>query len=117
MPGSSRSAEWIEVSFLVPITEDAILGSGKLHDYRKWEKLQDELYVRFGGYTVAPGYHHGAYTDPDTGARVADKSVKYHVAIRRRDFAKVRSFLKNHVKMLFCQKSIYCTIGEKVIFV
>ena len=71
----------VECAFLIPIRRDALLSDGEPHSAETWDKLDDELFRRFGGGTNAPGLYAGFYTDPDTGQRVSDESKRVILAV------------------------------------
>lgn len=106
----------LECSFLIPIRGDAKLSDGELHrtDLRQW--LTDELYVLFGGGTIAPGLWEGFYTDPDSGSRVADESRKFLVAIPPNQLDSLRGLLAQCCRV-FHQKCIYLSVAGQVEFV
>jgi hypothetical protein len=56
----------IECSFLIPLRRDANLSDGEEHEDRYLCWLDAALHGSFGGRTIAPGFYHGSYTDPDT---------------------------------------------------
>ena len=68
-----------------------------------------------GGGTIAPGYYHGFYQDPDTGERVADKSKKYVVAIPEQSVGELKALL-SLCCVMFAQKCIYLSIAGRVEF-
>ncbi len=50
MPGSL-----VECSFFIPLQRDANLSDGASHPQEAWDWLDNELFHRFGGGTMAPG--------------------------------------------------------------
>ncbi|MBM4074060.1 MAG: hypothetical protein FJ267_00250 [Planctomycetes bacterium] len=106
----------VECSFLIPIVRDANLADGELHSTESWEWLTDELWDRFGGATIAPGFYEGFYRDPDTGERISDKSRKYIVAVNEDRIPQLKQFL-SEVCGVFCQKCIYLNISGRVEFI
>ncbi len=111
MPGSL-----VECSFFIPLRRDANLSDGASHLQEAWEWLDNELWDRFHGRTMAPGKYHGFYQDPDTGQRVADESYRYVVAVPKRELNRLRSLL-SAACVVFAQKCIYLSVGGKVEFV
>jgi len=111
MPGSL-----VECSFFIPLRRDANLSDGASHPQEAWEWLDDELFDRFYGRTVAPGTYHGFYVDPDTGERVADESYRYIVAVPKGEVNRLRSVLAAAC-VIFAQKCIYLSVAGKVEFV
>lgn len=105
-----------ECRFLVPIHEDAGIGSGDLHPHHRWEKLQKELFEKFGGWTLSLGLYEGVYPDPDTGEPIHDKSKQYIVALDEEQITELREYLKT-VATQFRQKVIYFYNGVEVEFV
>ena len=106
----------IECSFLIPIRRDADLSDGALHAMELWEWLNNELFDRFGGRTVAPGLYDGFYRDPDTQERVADQSHKFIVAVSAVQLDELRALLAE-VCVEFQQKCIYLSVAGEVEFV
>ena len=106
----------LECMFFVPICRDANLADGRLHATETWEWLDDELYLRFGGRTVAPGFYEGFYEDPDSHTRVPDRSRKYIVAVEYSDVKVLRRLLRE-AKVTFQQKCIYLSVAGQVEFV
>jgi hypothetical protein len=84
----------LECSFLIPLRRDAEMADGAKHRAARWRWLDGLHFAQFGGATLAPGKYEGAYTDPDTGQRVRDKSYKYIVAIADDDIDRRRSLLR-----------------------
>lgn len=84
----------LECAFLIPVRRDKNLSDGERQGSEAWEWLDDELYVRFGGRTIAPGLYKGIYEDPDTGERVPDRSRKYIVALGSHKVRELRALLK-----------------------
>jgi hypothetical protein len=76
----------------------------------------EELYLRFEGITIAPGFYEGLYQDPDTKERVADKSRKYCIAISRAKVVQLRQFLAEAC-VVFQQKCIYLNVAGRVEFI
>lgn len=106
----------VECSFLIPLRRDANLSDGAIHPAQAWEWLVNEMYVRFGGATMAPGEYHGFYRDPDTQQRVDDASYRFIVALRRKELPLLRSLLAGAC-VIFAQKCIYLSVSGKVEFV
>lgn len=106
--------QYVQISYLVPITEDKFLGDGEPHANLRWQLHADKLVEKFGGYTRASGLFEGEYKDPDNGSRVADNSIEFRVAIQAKDAKKLRVFIKNFVAPLFRQKIIYVVIMGQV---
>jgi len=75
-----------------------------------------ELFARFRGGTIAPGFYKGFYEDPDTGERVDDESQKYLVALPESRIDDLRAFLSDAC-ILLEQKCIYLSVGGKVEFI
>jgi hypothetical protein len=108
--------ELVECSFFIPIARDSDLSDGASHPPEAWEWLDNELYNRFHGRTIAPGEYHGFYVDPDTGQRVADRSYRYIVAVPESEVSSLRSVLAGAC-VIFAQKCIYLSVAGKVEFV
>lgn len=99
-----------------PIRRDVNLSDGELHSTDLWEWLDDELFDRFSGRTIAPGLYDGFYRDPDTGERVADESRKYVVAMNESQLEELRALL-SVVCVKFQQKCIYLSLAGQVEFI
>jgi len=106
----------VECSFLIPIRRDRNLSDGELHATDAWAWLDDELYVRFGGRTIAPGLYEGFYPDPDTKQRVDDQSRKFIVAVAHAGVDELRGLLRLACGV-FQQKCIYLAVAGQVEFV
>jgi hypothetical protein len=106
----------LECSFLIPIRRDEKLSDGEPHDPELWEWLDEELFARFDGGTVAPGQFAGFYRDPDTSQRVDDLSFKYTVAVPAGQLDELRSLLAVAC-FSFEQKCIYLSIAGQVEFI
>jgi hypothetical protein len=106
----------VECSFLIPTRRDRNLSDGDLHATDAWEWLDDELYARFGGRTIAPGLYEGFYQDPDTKQRVPDQSRKYIVAVAPFVVDDLRVLLRAACGV-FQQKCIYLSVAGQVEFV
>ena len=106
----------IECSFFGPIRRDVNLSDGELHSTDLWEWLDDELFDRFSGRTIAPGLYDGFYRDPDTGERVADESRKYVVATTEGQLDELRVLL-SVACVKFQQKCIYLSTAGQVEFI
>lgn len=105
-----------ECSFLIPVRRDAHLSDGELHSAEIWEWLDDELFDRFNGRTIAPGLYDGFYRDPDTRERVADQSRKYIVAVSHNQLDELRTLLTAACGK-FQQKCIYLSVAGVVEFI
>ena len=106
----------VECSFFIPIRRDVNLSDGELHSTDLFEWLDDELFDRFSGRTIAPGLYDGFYRDPDTRERVADASRKYVVAINESQLEELRALL-SVVCVKFQQKCIYLSLAGQVEFI
>jgi hypothetical protein len=106
----------VECSFFIPTRRDANLSDGASHPREAWDWLDNEMFTRFHGATTAPGEYHGFYQDPDTGERVADDSLRFIVAVPKREVDKLRSMLSGAC-VIFAQKCIYLSVAGKVEFV
>jgi hypothetical protein len=106
----------LECSFFLPLRRDENLSDGALHPAEAWEWLNNELFVRFGGGTMAPGEYQGFYQDPDTKIRVDDASYRFLVAIPKKDLRSLRTLL-SAACVIFSQKCIYLSVGGKVEFI
>lgn len=114
MSQANADEQYVQVSYLVPITEDKFLGDGEPHTRLRWQLHTNKLFEKFDGYTTVPGLFEGEYRDPDNGSRVADKSIEFRVAIPVKNAKKLRLFIKNFVAPLFRQKIIYFVINGRV---
>lgn len=112
----SHSAPSLECSFLVPLRRDANLSDGAMHEQTAWEWLDNELFERFGGGTMAPGTYQGFYTDPDTHQRVTDESYRFVVAIAESEVESLRLLLRAAC-VLFAQKCMYLSVAGRVEFI
>src|SRR5687768_1246829 len=100
----------VECSFFIPLRRDASLADGALHPVEAWQWLDNEMFVRWGGATMAPGEYQGFYQDPDTGKRVDDASYRFIVALPAKDVSGLRSLL-SAACVIFAQKCIYLSVG------
>ncbi len=107
------STPWQECAFLIPLRRDANLSDGELHSTEAWEWLDDELFVKFDGVTMAPGIYMGAYRDPDTGERVNDESRRFIVALPGERVEELKSLLRSACEV-FQQKCIYLSVAGTV---
>lgn len=107
----------LETHFLVPIHEDASVGSGDLQPYYRWENLQRDLFMMFEGWTLSPGLYEGVTQDPDTGKPVRDRSKRYVIALEEEQVSRLRQYLETEVAVNFKQKVIYFFNGREVEFV
>jgi hypothetical protein len=110
------SVALVECSFFIPLRRDANLSDGAPHPPEAWDWLDNELYDRFKGGTMAPGQYRGSYEDPDTGDRVADDSLRFIVAVPKKEVARLRTLL-GAACVIFAQKCIYLSVAGKVEFV
>ena len=109
-------ASLVECAFFIPLRRDANLSDGALHPVEAWEWLDNELFLRFSGGTMAPGEYRGFYQDPDTAERVDDASYRFIVAVAKKDVDQLRQLL-SAACILFAQKCIYLSVAGKVEFV
>lgn len=110
------SGALVECSFFIPLRRDSNLSDGASHPPDAWDWLDNELFVRFKGGTMAPGEYRGFYEDPDTGERVADDSLRFIVAVPKKELDGLRSLL-SAACVMFAQKCIYLSVAGKVEFV
>jgi len=94
----------VECGFYIPIHRDKHMSDGQPHLPEAWEWLEDSLYD-FGGATRLAGLHFGFYKDRDTKRPVHDRSVRYEVALPRREVGRLRSLLRKACRV-FQQKCI-----------
>ena len=107
----------VECSFFVPITRDAVLSDGQPHSVEDSHWLNNEIYARFrGGPTIAPGLYQGFYEDPDTKARIGDRSRRYIVAVNQSQLDELRGLLREACER-FAQKCIYLSVAGRVEFI
>ena len=111
-----RREPLIECEFLIPKYRDAHFSDGTEHEQHSWEWLRTELFDRFHGVTMAPGFYTGYYQDPDTGDPVADQSLKFTVAIPQNRLAEFRGLLAAAC-VFFAQKCIYLSVAGSVEFI
>ena len=109
-------ARVVECAFFIPLTRDTLLSDGKPHTPDIWDRLDDEIFGRFAGGTLAPGVYKGFYADPDTGQRVDDRSKRYIVAVAEDRLADLRLMLGEACDW-FQQKCIYLSVGGYVEFI
>ena len=105
-----------ECSFLIPVTRDGDLSDGRAHEASDWEWLDDQLFALFDGKTMSSNFYEGIYRDPDTGLRVADRSIRYVVAVSD-DRIEVLRLILQQACLRFAQKCIYLSIAGNVEFI
>ena len=110
------SAGIVECSFFIPLRRDANVSDGEAHPPEAWDWLDNELWHRFKGGSMAPGQYHGFYEDPDTGSRVDDESFRFIVAVPKQEVEGLRMLL-SAACVIFAQKCIYLSVAGKVEFV
>ena len=110
------SPKYIQTEFLIPIRRDSELSDGGHHPAEAWDWLRVRLWEEFGGSTKAPGLYEGFYRDPDTGARVHDKSRKYIVALPKTKLKALCRLLEDSC-WIFQQKCIYLNVAGQVQFI
>ena len=106
----------LECSFFIPIRRDFNLSDGELHSAEAWEWLNDAMFARFSGETVAPGLYEGFYRDPDTKLRVSDQSFRFIVAVSAKQIDELRGLL-SEACCQFQQKCIYLSVAGEVEFI
>lgn len=106
----------IECTFLIPERRDADLSDGCVHYQDAWDWLDDELFEKFDGRTIAPGLYEGIWRDPSTNQRVSDMSRKFIVAVPNDRIDFLRDLMKTCARV-FQQKAIYLNVGGAVEFV
>lgn len=107
--------EKIETKFLVPLYEDAEVDSERQHHAARWKWLQNELIVRFGGYTQSSTVK-GVWVDPETGNKCCDESREYHVDIAVNQLSEMEELLEA-VAVNFRQKCIRFVSKGKVRYI
>lgn len=110
-----RKPDKIESKFLVPLKGDISLGSGRLHSADKWKWLQDELIIRFEGYTPYKTGS-GPWKDPNTGKVTYDKCREYHVDIKENHMDEMVKLLEV-VAVKFQQKCIRFVCKGEVYYI
>ena len=92
------------------------MSDGQIHSAEVWAWLDNDLFILFGGRTVAPGLYEGFYPDPESGERVDDQSRRYEVAIPDSELPILRELLVQACDW-FEQKCIYLSVAGVVEFV
>lgn len=109
-------ARIVECAFFIPLTRDTLLSDGKPHTPDVWDRIDNEMFGRFSGGTLAPGVYKGFYADPDTGQRVDDRSKRYIVAAPEHRLPDLRALLGEACD--WCQqKCIYLSVAGYVEFI
>jgi hypothetical protein len=88
-------------TFLIPLIDN----EGQPFPASDWDWLQDELVVRFGGWTL-DGRVEGAWKDSESGQVYRDRSVRYVVVVAESAVSDLLSFL-GEVKVHFRQLALY----------
>lgn len=97
----------IKATFYVP----QYYNTGRPVPERVIRIIQDELIVRYGGFTL-PGAIHGAWRDDD-GQVYHDTNLKFELAIDAKDLDDLRAYLRQ-LKGQLKQKAIYLEINDQV---
>ena len=97
--------ERIESRFLVPLRGDKSLGLGRLQSADKWNWLQNQLNIMFGGYSSLKTIVAGEWIDPQTSQTVYDESREYRVDINASRLPVMKDFL-GEVAEVFQQQCI-----------
>lgn len=97
----------IKAAFYIP----EYYNSGKPVPARVMARIQDELIVRYGGFTIA-GTVRGAWKD-EAGQLYQDTSLKFELALPAEDLEDLRAFLL-HLKGVLKQKAIYLEVNDQV---
>lgn len=100
-----RIPDKVESKFLVPLRGDKSLGSGRLHPADKWKWLQNELNMRFGGYSKSKTIMGGEWVDHETGRIINDESREYYVDVRENQLPRMHNLIEE-VAVKFQQKCI-----------
>lgn len=88
-------------SFLLPFLDN----EGQPFPASDWDWMQDQLVVRFGGWTL-DGRIEGAWRDVESGQVYRDSSVRYFVVVEQPAVSDLFAFLRE-VKVRFGQKALY----------
>jgi len=97
----------IKASFYLP----EYFNTGRPVPERVMRRIQDELIVRWGGFTIA-GTVRGAWRDED-GRVYQDTSLKFELAMRAEDLDDLRAYLRG-LKDVLQQKAIYLEVSDQV---
>lgn len=95
----------IESRFLIPLRADKSLGLDRLHPADKWKWLQNQLNIRFGGYSRSQTIVAGEWIDPRTMQAVFDESREYCVDIGPGQLTAMEDFLAE-VAVVFQQQCV-----------
>jgi hypothetical protein len=106
----------VECSFLIPVRQDAEISSGEEHPMAVWLWLNEELYRRFDGRTLAPGLYEGLWKSSSTGLPIHDETRRYLVAILESALGEIEMLLEEAC-LEFHQQCIYLSIGGYVRFI
>jgi hypothetical protein len=91
-------------------------GEPQPHTNEAWAWLDDQLYERFTGRTLAPGLYEGVWKNPKTGKPIADQSRKYLVALPEHAVDERRRLLAEAC-VVFQQQMIYLNVAGRVEFI
>ena len=107
-----------ECRFLIPFSEDAKVGNGRLHPMTRWEQFHEELTTRFpdGWSFIEHAAQKGPWRDPEVGDVVWDESRIYVIAIEDEAVQGLKDYLAESCR-LFRQRCIYFSCRGDVEFI
>jgi hypothetical protein len=106
----------VVVTFLIPVREDPVIGSGELHPPFRWKAPQDAVQQSFGGWTAPSAEVHGVWIDPQTNVPVHDTSRVFEVDVDENRLDEIRSLLRRACGT-FVQQSIRVVILGKAEYI
>jgi hypothetical protein len=87
-----------------------------LHSPQVWQWLNDELYKRFDGRSIAPGLYEGVWKSPKTGLPIHDETRRFIVALPADRIDELRALLRATCGQ-FEQQCIYLSVASHVEFI
>jgi hypothetical protein len=111
-----QTESWPECTFHIPLRRDAEISDGQPHPQALWRWLSEQLLVRFGGMTLAPGIYRGAWKSKLTGQPIHDQTRRYIVALPAERMDDLRDLMKEACAQ-FEQQCIYLSVAGYVEFI
>jgi len=104
-----------ECKFLIPLSEDSVVGNGELQPGTRWEYFHEDLDTRYSnGWSLIEGAtQKGRWEDPELGDFSIDDSRIYLIALDDEAVQDLKDYL-SEVCHLFKQRCIYFTIRGEV---